>query len=231
MTVPELALHHQRLEARAVHLQTQIERLEAELSRNPEAERLEQAVGSSQTARREVDLGVLRREREAETRRARLKARERELMSGRINNPGELMRLSGEVEHLKSALAKEEEDEMVLLEEQERLDKEIAGLEADLEAARSRGEAAAPGLEEDLRRLRSGLAEAETEREASWRQLPPDWQKAYRRVGGRLANPVAEVVRGQCQACHVGVTSSGMQVLRRAGLLACDNCGRLLVVA
>jgi predicted nucleic acid-binding Zn-ribbon protein len=231
MTVPELALHHQRLEARAAHLLTQIERLEAELSRNPEAERLEQAVGSSQTAHREVELGVLQREREAESRRARMKARERELMSGRINNPGELMKLSGEVEHLKSALAKEEEAEMVLLEEQERLEKEIAGLEADLETARSRGEAAAPGQQEELRRLRSGLAETETEREAAWRQLPADWQKAYRRVRGRLANPIAEVVRGQCQACHVGVTSSGMQVLRRAGLLPCDNCGRLLVVA
>jgi predicted nucleic acid-binding Zn-ribbon protein len=212
-------------------LQAQIERLEAELSRNPEMERLVQAVGSSRTARREVELNVLRREREAESRRARLRARERDLMSGRINNPGELMRLSGEVEHLKVALGEEEEAEMVLMEEQERLEKEIAGLEADLDAARSRGEAAAPGQQEELRRLRSGLAEAETERESAWRQLPADWQKAYKRVRSRLANPIAEVVRGQCQACHVAVTSSGMQVLRRAGLLPCDNCGRLLVVA
>jgi hypothetical protein len=29
----------------------------------------------------------------------------------------------------------------------------------------------------------------------------------------------------------VSVTSNGMQVLRRGGLLLCDNCGRLLVVA
>ena len=47
----------------------------------------------------------------------------------------------------------------------------------------------------------------------------------------RQADPVAQVVGGQCQACRVQVTSSGMQTLRRAGLVHCDNCGRILVVA
>ena len=78
-------------------------------------------------------------------------------------------------------------------------------------------------------RLQLVLAETETEREAVWRQLPADWQKAYRRVAARVSNPVAEVVRGQCQACHVGATSSGMQLLRRGSLVLCENCGRLQV--
>ena len=67
-------------------------------------------------------------------------------MSGRINNPGELVRLSSEVEHMKAALVEEEDAELLLLEEQERLDKETGRARAELDGARARGEAAAPGL-------------------------------------------------------------------------------------
>jgi predicted nucleic acid-binding Zn-ribbon protein len=229
MTVPELALQHQRLEARASQLQAQIERVEAQLTRNPEVERLAQEVVTGESAMRELDLRVIQRERDAETRRAKVRSRERELMSGRISNPGELVRLSSEVEHMKAALAQEEDAEMLLLEEQERLDKETARARADLDAARARVTAAEPGLRDELERLRADLAEVVSEREAAWAALPSDWQKAYRRV--RLSNPIAQVMNGQCQACHVSVTSNGMQVLRRGGLLPCDNCGRLLVVA
>src|SRR5438270_914453 len=93
-------------------------------------------------------------------------------------------------------------------------------------------EARATQLHGQIERIEAELArnpETETEREAVWRQLPADWQKAYRRVAARVSNPVAEVVRGQCQACHVGATSSGMQMLRRGSLVLCENCGRLQV--
>jgi predicted nucleic acid-binding Zn-ribbon protein len=229
MTVPELALQHQRLEARASQLQAQIERVEAQLVRNAEVERLAEQVATGESAMRDLELRVLQRERDAETRRAKVRSRERELMSGRISNPGELVRLSTEVEHLKAALVEEEDAEMLLLEEQERLGKETTRARAELEQARARVAAAEPGLRDELERLRADLADVVSEGEAAWAGLPSDWQKAYRRV--RLPNPIAQVMHGQCQACHVSVTSNGMQVLRRGGLLTCDNCGRLLVVA
>jgi predicted nucleic acid-binding Zn-ribbon protein len=231
MNLPELALRHQRLDGRAAQLRAQIERQESELAFDPQVERLEREVGVRERAHRELEIRLRDREREVEARRARLRARERELMSGRISNPGELMRLSGEVEHLKTALVGEEDAELELMEEQERLEAEVMQLREQLELTRRRGEAAAPARREALSQLRTALAETEAEREETWRQLPADWQTAYRRVAGRIANPVAEVVGGECQACHVRVTSGGMQVLRRAGLLQCDNCGRLLVVA
>jgi predicted nucleic acid-binding Zn-ribbon protein len=34
----------------------------------------------------------------------------------------------------------------------------------------------------------------------------------------------------ECAACHVTVTSSGMQILRKGdALVQCENCGRILV--
>jgi predicted nucleic acid-binding Zn-ribbon protein len=231
MNVPEIALHHQRLDQRAGHLRSQIARIQAALAADPEAERLEREVAAVQAERRDVELRVRVRERDAEAHRTRLRGRERELMSGRIRNPTELMKLNQEVEHLRAALGREEDAELELMERQERLDADLARLQGELAAARERTATAAPELRGRLERLEGELGETEAERDATWSQLPAQWQEAYRRVRSRHPDPIAEAVGGQCQACRVAVTSSGMQTLRRAGLLQCDNCGRILVVA
>jgi predicted nucleic acid-binding Zn-ribbon protein len=231
MNAPEIALHHQRLAARTAQLRAQIQRQQAELSSDPEAERLERQLGVAAAARQDLDLRLRDRERDVEARRARLKARERELMSGRIKNPTELMKLDDEVRHLRTALRAQEDTELELMEEQERMEKETAALARLLEAARARVAETAPALRERITREEAELAASEAEAASTWAQLPAEWQAAYRRVADRVANPIAEVVGNQCQACHVTVTSNGMQVLRRTGLVQCDNCGRILVVA
>jgi len=219
-----------RLDQRAAGLRVQIERLRALLAEDPEAERLEREVAKADAERRETDLGVREREREAEAQRTRLRGRERELMSGRIRNPTELTKLNQEVDHLKAALRKHEDGELELMERQEALEADLVRLRRDLAAARERTAAAAPGLRDRLARLEQELAEAEAERDATWESVPADWQTAYRRVRSRQADPVAEVVHGQCGSCRVALTSSGMQAVRRAALVQCDNCGRILVV-
>jgi predicted nucleic acid-binding Zn-ribbon protein len=231
MNAPELALHHQRLDQRAAHLRAQIERVRAELAADPVAERLARQVADGQAARRDMDLRLRERERDAAAVLARLRRRERELMSGRIRNPTELMKLNEEVEHLKAAVGREEDAELELMESQERLEADLARLTSELTAQRERTAAAAPGLTGRLERLERELTEVEAERDATWERVPPEWREAYRRVMNRQPDPVAEAVHGQCQACRVAVTSSGMQALRRAGLVHCDNCGRILVVA
>lgn len=230
MNVPELALHHQRLDQRAGHVRSQIARIQTALAADLEAERLERETAAVQAERRDVELRVREREREAETQRARLRGRERELMSGRIRNPTELMKLNQEVEHLRAAVGREEDAELELMEGQDRLEADLARLGRELSAARERTAAAAPERLARLDRLEREQVEVEAERDATWERVPAEWQEAYRRVRSRHPDPIAEVVGGQCQACRVSVTSSGMQTVRRAGLLQCDNCGRILVV-
>lgn len=231
MNAPELALRHQRLDQRAAQIRVQIARIEAALTDNVELERLERERASAETARRDVEVRLRERERETEGRRTRMRARERELMSGRIRNPTELMKMQQEVQHLRVAVGKEEDAQLMLMEQQESLDVDLSRVTRELTTAREQAAAAVPELRQRLERLTAELAEVEADRDATWAQVPADWQLAYRRVRGRQADPVAEVAGNQCQACHVAVTSSGMQILRRAGLLQCDNCGRILVVA
>ncbi|TMC92377.1 MAG: hypothetical protein E6J12_03145 [Chloroflexi bacterium] len=43
---------------------------------------------------------------------------------------------------------------------------------------------------------------------------------------------MARVANNQCSACHVTVTSSGLQILRKGNALVnCENCSRILVQA
>ena len=231
MNVPERTLHHQRLDQRTGQIRGQIARVETLLADDVEAQRLEREQARAEAARRDVELRLRERERAAEGRRTRLRARERELMSGRIRNPSELMKMQEEVQHLKAAVGEEEDEQLLLMEQEEQVEADLTRLTRELTASREQAEAAAPALRDRLDQLRSELAQVEAEREETWAQVPADWREAYRRVRARISDPVAEVVGNQCQACHVTVTSSGMQALRRAGLLQCDNCGRILVVA
>ena len=66
--------------------------------------------------------------------------------------------------------------------------------------------------------------------ESAWSQVAPAFQSAFLRIRAHPA--VAEVDRNQCLECHVTVTSSGMQGLRKGEqVVQCENCGRILVMA
>lgn len=226
----ELLIRHVELEQRTRALTTQIERLRAQLESDPEVDRLAGELAELKEAEQRLDLRLREAERQAETERSRMLARERELMSGRIRNPTELLQMSEEVEHMRARVSGEEEAELVLMEESEALAKQTAAKLAELEAAQTRVETAAPDVEARLQSAIDELDAVEAERSQVWAQVPAPYQAEYRRI--RVQPPVALVIGGQCSACRVAVTTRGMQMLRRDdGFVHCDNCGRLLVAS
>jgi len=151
-------------------------------------------------------------------------------MSGRIRSPSELIQMNQEVQHMKESFAVEEEAQLRLMEEGELADQAVVEASEHLQEARTRSAGDEPGLRRDLEAWQSELASVKADSEGAWAQVPPAAQKAYLRV--RAHPPVAEVNRNQCQACHVTVTSSGMQALRKGDdIVHCENCGRILVMA
>lgn len=230
MRPAEVLLRQQRLAQRAQQLSAEIGRIEAELASNPEAEAVGAEVALARAARQELQLKLRSAERSAEEHRAKMRAREKELMSGRIRNPSELIAMSDEVKHMKERLAAEEESELLLMEEVDSIDQRVSGLEADLERIRSAASEAAPELLERLAGSRESLLATETERDQLWAQLPAGYQAAVARI--KVVPAAAEVVAGQCTGCRVGVTSKAIQTLRRSeDVVLCDNCGRVLVMA
>lgn len=230
MTTAQLLLRYQALVDRERELRESIATTEARLESDPEVVDREEALAAAQQVLDGFTGRLSESDRAREDHRSRLRSRERELMSGRIRNPTELLQMSDEVAHMKARFAEEEEAELRLMEEADAADESVRNAKRDLEEARRRSADEEPTLRAQLQEWRQELGEVEGEKDAVWSQVPPGAQSAFSRV--RVRPAVAEVVNNQCSACHVAVTTSGMQVLRKGeAILQCDNCGRILVVA
>jgi predicted nucleic acid-binding Zn-ribbon protein len=226
----QLLFQYQRLVERERALREDIARVESRLSSDPEVVQLEEALASARSAQDAVAARLRESDHEREGHRTKLRSREKELMSGRIRNPTELMQMSEEVQHMKARFAAEEDEELRLMEDAEAADESVREASANLDETRRRSVAEEPALKEDLAAWRAELAEVEAERDEVWGQVPAAAQAAYKRI--RIQPPIAQVSRNQCMACHVTVTSSGMQNLRKDDVLVnCENCGRILVPA
>jgi predicted nucleic acid-binding Zn-ribbon protein len=226
----QLLLQYQRLVDRERVLRDNIERIESLLQANPEVVRLEEKVEAARAAQEAAAGKLHESDRAREDHRTKLRSRERELMSGRIRNPTELMQMSEEVQHMKARFADEEEAELRLMEDAEIADDSMREATAELDAARAQAAAEAPALESDLSGFRAELAEVEAEKEHVWAEVPAAARTAFTRQ--RVHPAVAEVRNNQCTACRVTVTSRGMQMLRQGDeIVHCENCGRILVIA
>lgn len=230
MKPAQLLLEYQRLVDRERALREDISQLESRIAADPEVTALEETLASKREVQQEIALRLRESDRERETHRTKLRSREKELMSGRIRNPTELMQMSDEVKHMKTRFAEEEELELHLMEEAEIADEEVRETTAQLDEARRRAASEEPALKEELASQQAELSSVETQRDDIWSQVPPAAQTAFSRV--RVRPVVAKVDQNQCQVCHVTVTSSGMQMLRKGDeIVHCENCGRILVVS
>jgi predicted nucleic acid-binding Zn-ribbon protein len=231
MNPAQLLLRYQAQVERERALREVISRLESRLEADPEVVSLEEALQEIRSMQDAAAARLRESDHAREDHRTKLRSREKELMSGRIRNPTELMQMSDEVAHMKARFADEEEAELRLMEDADAADEAVRAASATLEEARSRSRAEEPELKEELEAARAELAEVEGERDSIWAEVPPAAQAAYSRT--RPQPPVARVLNNQCTACRVTVTSSGMQVLRKGldELVHCENCSRILVLA
>jgi uncharacterized protein len=229
MTRPaQLLLEHQRLVERERGLRENIERATSRLESDPEVVEREETMAEARAAQEETAARVRASDHEREAHRTRLRTREKELMSGRIRNPTELMQMSEEVSHMKARFAEEEDAELKLMEDADAADQAVRDATADLDRARRESASEEPAMRKELKAWSAELAEVESERDAIWEQVPKAAQTAYSRM--RIQPKVAQVINGQCATCRVTVTSRGMQMLRTGDeLVPCENCGRILV--
>jgi len=226
----QLLLRYQALVDRERALRDFIEAVESRLGSDPEVVRREEALENARERQKEFAGRLSESDKKREDHRTALRTREKQLMSGRINNPTELMQMSDEVAHMKARFKEEEEAELQLMEDADAADAAVRNASAELEEARRGSAAEEPELRTQLEEWRGELAEVEAERDSVWAEIPPRDQTVFSRV--RVRPAVALVRDNQCSACHVTVTSSGMQILRIGdALVQCENCGRILVRA
>jgi predicted nucleic acid-binding Zn-ribbon protein len=230
LTSAQLLLRYQALVDRERALRESIAATESRLESDPSVAEREDALATARAKQDEVAGRLSDSDKAREDHRTRLRSREKELMSGRIRNPTELMQMSQEVAHMKARFAEEEEAQLRIMEDAEAADEAVRSAVRQLDDARRASAEEEPGLRTQLGEWNAELADVMGEKEAVWAQVPTRDQTLFSRI--RVRPPIVRVNGTQCAACHVTVTSSGMQVLRKGdALVQCENCGRILVAS
>ncbi len=183
--------------------------------------------------RGELNRGQQRLEDEIASLHERASRAEKQLYSGTISNPRELVALQADVASIRRRIVQLEDDELEMMELSEPLDAE----RAELGAERERLEAVTKRLTDDLSAAEAEIAaELDTvrrERAIDAAGVPADQWAEYDRLGSRLNGvAIARLVGTICQGCHMQLSAVEIDRIRKLGVdevVYCEACGCLLV--
>lgn len=188
------------------------------------------ALAESARAARERARGVREAEAALDDIQARLKRHEARLYGG--GAPKELSALQQEIAHLQAGRAAQEEVLLAAMVAGEAAQAEEAERQKSLETAERQQRAGRDEATERLARVDAALADLRARRERAAADCPPDVLARYEAIrrsrGGRAVSRVAGTT---CEACRVSINPTTLRHARAAaGLVTCDNCGRILYV-
>ncbi|MGQ0679013.1 MAG: zinc ribbon domain-containing protein [Actinomycetota bacterium] len=174
-----------------------------------------------------------RLENEIETLDLKIAMELRRLNSGDVANPRELSALSAEVEALRRRKSKLEDNQLEVMEEAEGVEKAMAGLDSEIESLAQQVEEAVVKRDQANLELASELEAAQPRREHWAARIAPDLLRFYTELRGTKGGVGAAMLQGStCLGCHMQLPAQEVERLRRTpGVLKCDECGRILVVA
>lgn len=172
-------------------------------------------------------------EAEVAAARGRLEGIEKRMYSGEVGAARDLQAMAEEVDGLRSRIGRVEDVVLEVMEEREPVEALVGQLEVELAAIDDR----LSHLGSDLRTAEAELAREEGEHVARRAELaatvPPDLLERYERLRQRLGGiGVAPLVNGSCGGCHLTLSATELDRVRKApadAVLTCEQCGRILV--
>jgi len=186
-------------------------------------------------ARRAADLTRSQRRLEDEiaTIEAKATSEDATLYSGTVRSPRELQALQQEVASLRKRARSLEDDLLVILEESETLDAEVARLRD----RRSGHAASSDGLRAEVVEAEATIAEelsaTSRQREDAAARVPADLLETYGVLRRRLDGvAVARLEGNRCGGCHLTLPATEVDAVRKAPpgeVVRHEECGRILV--
>ncbi|MCC6355108.1 MAG: hypothetical protein IT577_14550 [Verrucomicrobiae bacterium] len=180
-----------------------------------EAQRIE-------TQRKELDLEVQSHKQQiAKYRGQQLQTRKND----------EYAALGHEIERAEKRIIEIEDRELELMEKFDAAQKAVASEAAQVAEFEKAVRAQIADVERKLKAVESQIAEAEAEREGARSSVPTDILKRYQRILDHRGDAaLVPLVHGTtCGGCHMKVTSqTALDVKAARGIVACENCGRIL---
>jgi uncharacterized protein len=165
--------------------------------------------------------------------RGRMEGIEKRMYSGEVGAARDLQAMAEEVDGLRGRIRRLEDVILEVMEEREPVEALVGQLSAERAAVTDR----LAHVESDLGAAVQELAAEEEEHAARRAELagtvPPELIARYERLRQRLGGVgVARLVNGSCGGCHITLSATELDRLRKAPadeVLTCEQCGRVLV--
>jgi len=163
----------------------------------------------------------------------RIAVLEKRMYSGEVSASRELQAMSEEVASIRRRDSSIEDSILEVMEEREPVESAVAELEAQLAEVVARAGQLEAALAEADESLAAQERELQAQRDERSTGVPPDLLSRYSRLRERLGGVgVAPLVDGRCGGCHLALSATELDGVRRApadAVLTCEQCGRLLV--
>lgn len=168
-------------------------------------------------------------ERDLDAMARKIKEKESQLL--KVANNKEYQALLAEISNAKSLQSNSEGELLKLMEQEEALDAELKTAREELSPLQERTAQSKSRLEEELRHNQSLIPDLERDRETLAGMLRPEMRSRYERIAkGKNGLAVVHVRKGACGGCFTALPAQKINEIRRNDrLIACENCGRVLV--
>lgn len=136
-----------------------------------------------------------------------------------------------EIAGAKQRRSDRETDLLVLMETEERQQREKPALEKEVKAVEQEAAQRLAAYDAEEGRERESAAALEAERAGLMAKLSPSMRSRYERIrASREGRAVVPIAKGACGGCYRGQPPQMLQEARRGDrVLVCDGCGRLLI--
>lgn len=208
------------------HLQTVQKKLEDDLA----VRQLDQQVQAAESRCHSAEQTLQQAEAVVKDQKVKIEQTEASLYSGKVHNPKELQDLQNDATSLKRRQSELEDQLLEAMVAQEEAEKNVAGLQSDLQKARARGAEQNLSLQQEQKTLEKELQKLSTERSALASVLSTDSLQLYDRLRQQHRGvAVVTISDNACDACGSRLTPAQAQAVRSASQMAfCPSCGRIL---
>lgn len=190
-----------------------------------------EAQGRLTSAERQLDE-LQRRQRTAEQETEDLVVKvttvEKQLYSGRIQNPKELASLQHEVELFKAKRSRLDDGVLAVMDEVERAENSLTTTATALKKLEAAWNQEQQALTAEAAKLESKLTDLAQKRQSLLAGIDTPVVGVYDKLRKQKGQAVVRVEQGVCRGCRISLPSSDLQQVRSGNLVYCSSCGRIL---
>jgi uncharacterized protein len=196
------------------------------------AGQLKDAIVLAETALADLSRDQTRAERDVDQVRNRIDKDQARLDAGQVGAARELASLQSEIESLHRRQADLEEIVLDLMEKRESLETERSSLTGERDSLESEVATVTAARDTAFAEIDAAASTAGAKRAAVAADVPADLLTLYDKIRATSTVGAAMLRGGQCQGCHVSLSTVDLNAIRAAAadeVIRCEECRRILV--